>query len=122
MTSAHEAMQRLDELAQELDKWSKALHQTERELEPVEAKYEQYVADFEIGCWRRHEDDGAKLPPEKLRIKMAHRAMDPGLYGSYVGLLARRKRLEKRIASLKTIADSQRSILSALQTEAEAMR
>ena len=69
--------------------------------------------------WRRHEDDDAKLPAEKLRIKMAHKEMDPALYGRYVGLLNSRRRLEKRIAALKSLADAQRSILSALKLEME---
>lgn len=120
MATAQEALERLDEIVRELDQRSKELHGVEVSLEPVEIAYQAFVDDFEIGLWTRHEDDGAKLPAEKLRVKLAHKQMDPALLGRYVGLVNSRKRLEKRIGALKTQADAQRSILSALKTEVEA--
>jgi hypothetical protein len=119
MASVQETMERLDEIAVELDTRSKQLHSVEVQLEPIEIAYQAFVDDHELGIWRRYEDDDAKLPSEKLRIKMAHKAMDPALYGRYVGLLNSRRRLEKRIGALKALADAQRSILSALKLEME---
>ena len=55
-----------------------------------------------------------------MRLKLAHKAMDPGVLGRYIGLLNSRKRLEKRIGALKSAVDAQRSILSALKSELEA--
>lgn len=87
----------------------------ERDLEPVEIEYEQFVADFEIGLWKRHEDEGAKFPSQSMRIKLAHKAMDPALLGRYVGLVNARKRGIERIRSVKAAAEAQRSVLSALK-------
>jgi hypothetical protein len=122
VSTVGESISRLSEIADELDRASKALSEIERDLEPVEQQYEKFVADHEIGLWTRHNDEGAKFPPAELRKRLAHKAMDPALLGSYVGLLSARKRGDKRVASLKAAADAQRSILSALKTEAEALR
>lgn len=121
MTSAAECMMVLDEHARELDMRSKELARVERDLEPVEEEYRRFVDDFEIGLWQRSQDEeGFKLPSEALRLKLAHKAIDPALYGRYVGLVKSRKRLEQRIRDLKTAVDAQRSILSALKLEMEA--
>lgn len=122
MSTVGESIAKLGDIADELDRASKVLSEIERELEPIEETYQRFVDDFEIGLWTKHEDEGAKLPSEALRKKLAHKAMDPALLGRYVGLINARKRGDKRIASLKAAADAQRSILSALKTELEATR
>jgi hypothetical protein len=115
-----EVMARLDQLATELDTLSKALAGTERDLEPAEAKYEEFVGDFEAHLWEDSTQGDAKFPPEKLRLRMAHKAMSAELLGSINAGHAKRKRLEKRIGSLKVQVDAQRSLLSCLKTELEA--
>ena len=122
MSDVAECIARLREAADELDGLSRALHEIERDREPVEREYQKFVDDFEVGMWRRHQDIGEKLPAEKLRVKLAEQAMDPALLGRYVGLQMARKRAEKRIRDLRASVDAQRSILSALKTEAEALR
>lgn len=122
MASAAQVMQTLDALASELDDKSKLLHQTELDLLPVEEDYRRFVDDYEVGLWQRSQDESDfKLPSEALRLKLAHKAMDPALLGRYVGLVKARRRLEQRIRDLKATVDAQRSILSALKVEAEAV-
>lgn len=111
---------RLDELATELDQRSKELAETERELDPTDEAYEAFVETYECGLWDAHEKDEAKLPGAELRLKLARRAMDKKLLGRYSMLIRKRKRLEKRISSLKTMVSAQQSILSALKSELEA--
>lgn len=113
---------KLRDSADELDSLSRALHKSERDLEPVEREYRAFVDDFEVGLWKQHQDDGAKLPSEALRVKLAERQMDPALLGRYVGLVMARRRAEKRIRDLRASVDAQRSILSALKSELEATR
>lgn len=122
MSEVLDCIARLRECADELDHLSRSLHQTERDLEPVEREYRAFVDDFEVGLWKQHQDSGAKLPSEALRVKLAERAMDPVLLGRYAGLVMARKRAEKRIQALKSTVDAQRSILSALKLEVEAAR
>jgi hypothetical protein len=113
---------KLRECADELDGLSRRLHTTERDLEPVEREYRKFVDDFEVGLWKQHQDEGKKLPSEALRVKLAEREMEPALLGRYVGLVMARKRAEKRIQALRATVDAQRSILSALKVEEEALR
>ena len=122
MTDPGEVMAKLDTLATELDQRSKELADTERKLEPIEKKYEEEMGDWEANLWDEHTASEQKWPPEKLRLRLAHRAMDERLLGAYGAGQARRKRLEKRIASVKVQVDAQRSILSALKAEMEASR
>jgi hypothetical protein len=116
------AMTALDELRQELDWLSKKATEVERELEPVENTYQAYVDEFEIGLWTAYEDSEykVKFPSEAMRLKLARKHMDPALLGRREGLLQARKRLEKRLDAVKRSIDAQRSILSALRSEAEA--
>lgn len=119
--SVQEAMGRLNELAQELDLLSRGLLQVERELEPVAEEYQRFVDDFEIGLYTRStEENDFKLPSEALRLKLAHRAMPPELYGRHRALLAQRERGMDRIRAVRAQVEAQRSILSALKTEMEA--
>lgn len=122
MAEAAVVMDRLDELARELDARSKELAETERDLEVIEARYEETMGDWEAALWEESQMSDTKWPPEKLRVRMAHRAMDPQLLGAYNSGVAKRKRLEKRVAALKVQTDAQRSILSALKVELEATR
>lgn len=122
VTTPAEAIATLDGIAREMDALSASLAKLEREYEPVERAYEDFLSDYETGLWAQHVDNGAKFPPEKLRVQLAHRAMDPNLYGKYFAYTKSRKRMDKRISALKAAADAQRSILSALKVEAEASR
>lgn len=121
MSTPAEVMERLAQLAEELDQRSLELGDVERRLEPAEMAVQAFVDDFEVGLWTKHENEGTKLPSEALRLKLANKAMDPALLGRHQGLLHSRKRLEKRIAALKSQVDAQRSILSALKLEMEAV-
>lgn len=120
MTTPLEALERLEAYAAELDGLSKDLADVERKLEPVTREYDDFMGDHEVGLWNRHVEDGEKLPPEALRARLAHREMPKELLGRYSSLTASRKRMEKRIGSLKSEIEAQRSILSALKIEAEA--
>lgn len=121
MTTPMQARVKLNSLAEHLAQLADLLAECERQLEPVETEYVTFVDDFETGLWTQHVGEaGAKLPPEKLRLKLAQQAMDPGLLGRYVGLMNKRKRLQERIRSLKAEIEAQRSILSALKVELEA--
>jgi hypothetical protein len=111
----------LGDHARELDQLSKRLSQVETELEPVALQYEEWMGAYEEGLWDHH-IAGAKLPPEALRTRMAHRAMPPELLGAHTHLVNERRRLEKRISSLKAVVDAQRSLVSALRAELEASR
>lgn len=115
----HAAIGALREIAEEINTLSNSLANLERTHEPVEVEYEKYMSDHEIGLWSKHVNEGAKLPPEKLRIRLAHESMPPDLYGRYTAFVASRKRMEKRLDSLGKAANAQRSILSAEKVLAE---
>ena len=120
MSAPAEVMAKLDVLALELDTLSKSLTGTECVLEPLEAQYEEWVGDWEASLWEECSVSETKWPPEKLRSRMAHRAMDSELLGAVNAGQAKRKRLERRIASVKVVVDAQRSLLSCLKAELEA--
>jgi hypothetical protein len=126
MSDPVEVRAKLDEYAQELDRQSRELGQVEQTLGGannvvgVETQYEKWIDDFEVGLWQAHQD-GAKLPGVEMRGRLARKQMPPELLGNYVTLIAQRKRLEKRIGTLKVMVDAQRSILSALKSELEAV-
>jgi hypothetical protein len=108
-------MAELDQATEELNQLSGALAELERKLTPVEMEVEEFMAAHEEGLWTRHTEDGEKFPPEALRTRLAHRAMDANLLGRYSALLASRRRMEKRISSLKAVVNAKQSILSALK-------
>lgn len=114
--------QDLDGYARELDRISKEMDAVADQLRPVDDEYEAFMGAYEEGLWNRHVEDGEKFPPEALRTRMGRRAMSPELLGRYTRLVADRKRMEKRVSSLKAIVDAKRSVLSALRTEMEATR
>lgn len=112
--------------ALELDSLSKDLAGVERSLEPLTAEYEQHLGDFEAGLWVQYVEgaEGKMSLPgsEATRERMARRQMPTEFVGRYSALMASRKRLERRIASLKASVDAKRSVLSALKAEIEATR
>lgn len=110
-----EVMRTLDELARELHGLADAGAKVARQLEPAEDEYTRFMDGYEITLWTEHVEDGRKLPPAPLRIQLAHKAMDPELYGRYFALVKSRDRIVKRIATLKTEIEAQRSLLSALK-------
>lgn len=112
----------LRRLSNTLGEWSKALAQTSRDLEPVEAEYRAFVDDFELGLLLRSEnEDDYRLPPASLRLKLAHKAMDPALLGRYMGLTTARGRQLQRIRDLGKEIEAHRSLLSAAKTELDAI-
>lgn len=120
--SVQEAMGRLNELAQELDDLSRALLKVEQDLEPIDDQYQAFVDAFEVGLWQKSQDnDSFRLPSEAMRSKLAHRDMPAELLGRHRGLMMARARGRERIRTVKAQVDAQRSILSALKSEMEAM-
>ena len=112
-------MAELDAATLELDDLSNRLARLERDLAPVELEVEEFHAMFEEGLWKQHLD-GGKFPPERLRERMANRAMDVELLGRYSALSLSRKRLEKRISALKAVINAKQTIISALKEAARA--
>jgi hypothetical protein len=123
MTDVIDARSKLNDLAGSLDRWSRALAQTSRDLEPVEEEYRTFVDDFEIGLLTKSEDEeGYKLPSASLRLKLAHKAMNPELLGRYMGLTKARERQLQRIRDLSREIDAYRSLVSAAKAELDATR
>ncbi len=113
---------KLDSYAAELDSCSRKLADVESELEPLNNVYEEAMDNAEASFWERHEDEGDKLPPQHMREVLARRSISPEIRSKRALLLSKRKRLEKRIRTLSDLVDAQRSILSALKSEMEAVR
>lgn len=120
MSSVVEVTSRLDNIAAELDDLSKKLTLVERKLEPVETLVSEYEDDYEAGWWERQKE-GEKLPPERIREALCRQSMPEKLRAEHAALIASRKRLEKRIKHLGSAVDAQRSILSALKAELQAV-
>lgn len=121
MTDVVTTRRRLGEQANELDLLSALLGTVEDALAESEEEYRKFVDDFEIGLYFRSEnEDDFRLPSEAMRLKLAHQAMPPEQLGRYMGLVAQRKKHERRIRDLKASVDANRSILSALKSELEA--
>jgi predicted nucleic acid-binding Zn-ribbon protein len=130
MSDATTVMQRLDEIAAELDTRSKEANVVERELggykdrdgtevKGVQQLYDDWMDEFEVGLWNASEA-GSKLPPEPMRERLGRRAMPPEMLGAQRMLMSKRKRLEKRVSTLRAELSAQQSILGALRSEAEA--
>jgi hypothetical protein len=123
ITTPGEAMAELQRLSRELGTLSTTLAKVNQALEPVQDEYERFLDDFETGLWFRSEtEDGYKLPPKDMRVRLAHKAMSPELLGSYRGLTNKRDRLRRAISDKKADVDAWRSMLSALKAEMEASR
>lgn len=119
----HAVMAKLDQLAAELDNRSSELANVERKLGPVEDEYDDFYEAFVAGMFEG--EDGKRLPGEDVRRALCHqrlRVEKPELLGRYRDLNRSRKRLEKRLGSVKSAVDAQRSVLSALKAELEATR
>lgn len=117
------ALSRLDDYSRTLDDLSKALADCARKLEPVADEYQDFIDTHELGLYDRSEsEDDFKLPSEAIRLKLALRAMPLELRGRYRTLKASQDRMTRRLGDLKALVDAQRSILSALKTEADATR
>ena len=112
-------MAELDAATQELDDLSTKLAKVERDLAPIELEVEEFRAQHEEGLWHLHLE-GAKFPPEQLRLRLANRAMDADLLGRYSALVGSRRRMEKRISSLKAVINAKQTIISALKEAARA--
>ncbi len=121
MSSVVEVTGKLDTMAHELDELSKGLAMTERKLEPMQTFYEEALDDFVCGCWDEHVKNETKLPPAEMRERLARRTMPERILSERAALLAKRDRLMKRIKALGQQIDAQRSILSALKLEIEAV-
>lgn len=116
-----QALARLEASRAELDRLSGALFEVEHRLDDVEKDYQDFVDDFEVGLYLKSETaDGPKLPSEAMRLKLARREMAPELLGRRDGLVRKRQRIRQRISDVKAMVEADRSILSALKTEADA--
>lgn len=114
MLDAIDVLHALNNQAAQLDASAAELERVEDALRPVTLEYEDFMGAFEEGLWQAHVA-GAKLPSEALRARMAHRAMDPALLGSYTALTSKRRQLKERIAAQKDSLGARRSILSAMK-------
>ena len=115
-----ESAEALMDAARELDDLSKKLLGTESELAVVETKLRDWEELTQASMWDSHANDGDKLPPEAIRLAIAHRSFDRDEYRKYLVLKARRNRDKQRIADLREIVAAHRSIVSAAKTELEA--
>ncbi len=113
---------KLDAYAAELDACSRKLAAVEEELEPLEVAYNEAMDDLEAMYWNAHENDDAKLPPQHMREALSRKSLRSAFSHERALFLSKRKRLEKRIRTLAELVDAQRSILSALKSEMEAIR
>lgn len=120
MSDAISCMNKLDAFAEELDTLSKGLAEVERKLEPIEYAYEEFVGEYEIFLVEQAQEKGEKPPAERLRERMALKAIPREVLGPYQTLTAKRRRMEKRISAIKAGIEAQRSLLSAYKVEAEA--
>jgi hypothetical protein len=116
-----EASDRLIRAVHELDDLSKRLVQIERELEPLAERVDDFIEAFEADLWEDSKaEDGPKFPPERVRMALAHRAIDRELYANYRAYQRVRVRAKQRLSDLREIVAAQRSIVSAAKTEQEA--
>ena len=121
MSEAVEARHTLDKYRSELDNLSRDLAELARKFEPVQQAVTDFCDEHELGLYQRSiDEDDFKLPSEKLRHKLAMRALDPALYGRFVAMEASMGRMRGRIGDLKVLVEAQRSVLSALKSEQEA--
>ncbi len=112
----------------DLNAYSDELDQLSRKLEGVEERYalakdayDDFMAGYEIGLWTQSQEDGTKMPREKLTERLGHKAMPPIVLGEYTRMSAERDRLMRRERTLKSVIDGKRSVLSALKEEMQAV-
>lgn len=105
----------------ELDRLSKELYEDANDFGHVQAVYEDFIEDFEADLWERSlSDEDVKWPAERVRLALAHKAMDRSLYDGYRTLKRGQARTMKRISELKEIVAAHRSLVSAAKSELEA--
>lgn len=111
----------LMDTAAELDALSKELVQTEVVLADLEDAYQDFIEGYEAALWEDSlEEDGPKFPPERVRLALAHKAIDRGAYNRYRIAKRARVRSKQRLSDLREIVAAHRSIVSAAKTELEA--
>src|SRR5881397_3054777 len=103
ITTPAEAMRELQRLSNEVGALASKLADVNQKLEPVQQEYEAFLDDFETGLWFKHETTDAKLPPEKMRLRLAHKEMDPELLGQHYALTNKRDRLRRAISDKKAM-------------------
>lgn len=121
--TAQQMMTELDVIAREMNQLSAGLAYVGRELDvapndglSISDQYRTFIDEYEVGLYQRSvDDDDFKLPSEAMRLKLAHRAMDPVLYGRYHALVKSRERMVKRVSALKVLVEANRSLLSAMK-------
>jgi hypothetical protein len=115
-------MQVLDTRARELDKLSRDLADVQRELHPLKRRCDHFVANHIAGQWKAHVDDGVKMARQDVAVILATQALPLEDRGRLETLTDSASRMQKRISDLRAEVDAQRSILSCLKVEMEAMR
>jgi hypothetical protein len=117
----------LDQQGREMNALSNGLAYICRELDhappgeqSISEQYRRFVDDFELGLYDKADnEDGFKLPSEAMRLKLAHRAMDPALYGRYFALVRSRERITARVSSLGKVIEGNRTLMSAMKAGIE---
>lgn len=116
-----ESAQKLMDAVEQLDAISKELVATEIVLEELEDEYDDYIENFEAVLWEESlEEDGPKFPAERVRLALAHRKIDKGMYARYRSARRARTRAKQRLSDLREVVAAHRSIVSAAKTELEA--
>ncbi len=116
---AVEARGKLEEKVTELGRLGDMLADLERKTEETQREYDAFMEDHELGVLARYEEQGKRLPSERLRERMARAEMPADLLGRYEGYRLKHARLTKRIDTLSKEVNGWRSILSALKEEAQ---
>lgn len=116
-----EAGRALHACAEELNGLSNGLMTVEKTLAEIEIEMTVWVEDQQAAMWERAQtEDDYKLPPEAIRLAIAHRTFDPEKYQRYLTLRAARNRAKQRITDLREVVAAHRSIVAAARTELDA--
>jgi septal ring factor EnvC (AmiA/AmiB activator) len=122
MSDVPSVMRKLEDNARQLDGLSRQLSAVGEEFARVAEGYREFVDDYEVGLYFKSESEGTKLPSEAMRLKLAHKAMNPEALGRYMALKARKESLAREIRDLKAEVEINRTIMSTLRIEMEATR
>jgi hypothetical protein len=121
VTEVMQSAQTLMRCAEELNGLSTGLLRVEQTLASLELELTVWVEDQQAAMWERAQtDEDYKLPPEAVRLAIAHRTFDQDKYHRFLTLKAARSRAKQRISDLREIVAAHRSIVSAAKTELEA--
>jgi hypothetical protein len=115
-----ESAETLIRCARELDDLSRSLLTIEKELAALEVRMTVWEEDTHAAMWQKHMEDGDKLPPETIRIALAHQSFPAVDRQRLLTLKAARGRAKARISDLREIVAAHRSIVSAEKAELEA--